>query len=292
MNTFWHWFVVVVTLASLAGCLWLLFANAKAPGGTDTGHVWDDDLREYNNPLPRWWLGLFVITVVFGAGYLVVYPGLGNYAGWSQWSSADQLDGDLAALQAKRDALFARFRDQDVAVLAGSADARSLGRELFLNNCAGCHGADARGALGFPDLTDDDWLYGGSAEAIVTSIAQGRAGVMPAFNGTMDAASVEALVTTIVRWSDASLAAETRAAGMARFRTTCIACHGPEGQGNPLIGAPNLTDGVWLHGGNPEQVRHSILFGRRGSMPAHQTLLSADEIHVIAGYVYGLSQVR
>ncbi len=289
MSGFWHWFVIVITVGSLAGALWLLFSNAKGKMTTeDTGHVWDDDLREYNNPLPRWWLNLFIITVIFAVGYLAIYPGLGNFAGQFGWTSDKQLAERLAEVQAKRDAVFAEFRGQEVGALASNAAALSLGRDVFLNTCAGCHGANAQGAVGFPNLTDGDWLYGGTPEAIVASITYGRNGMMPAFAGAIEPATVDALVDTVVHWNDPKLDPAVRAKGMAQYNITCMACHGPEGKGNPLLGAPNLTDTVWLYGGTRERVRESILNGRRGAMPAHEKLLDADEIRVVSAYVLSL----
>jgi len=290
LNSFWHWFIVVITVASIVGCLWLLLANAKAPGGADTGHVWDDDLREYNNPLPRWWAGLFVLTIVFAAGYLLFYPGLGNFAGRLHWSSQAQMQQRLDTAQAARHARYSDLSSLPLTALAGDDRARQLGRELFMNNCAGCHGADARGALGFPDLTDHDWLYGGQPEEILASISNGRSGQMPHFNAMLKPDRVEDLIRTLRQWSDPSLPAEVRARGMQQFSATCAVCHGSEAHGNMMVGAPNLTDAVWLHGGSYEQLRQTILFGRRGNMPAHRELLAPDEIRMVAGYVYGLSQ--
>lgn len=290
MSAFWHWFVIVITGVSILGALWLLFSNARGKMSTeDTGHVWDDDLREYNNPLPRWWLNLFVITVVFAIGYLAIYPGLGNFAGKFGWTSDKQLDERLSAVRAKRDALFAQFRDQDAGALAGNAAALSLGRDVFLNTCAGCHGANAQGAIGFPNLSDHDWLYGGTPEAVLASITYGRNGMMPAFNGAIDAETVDALAATVTHWNDTKLDPAVREKGMAQYNITCLACHGPDGKGNPLLGAPNLTDTVWLYGGTRERVRETILFGRKGAMPAHEKLLGADEIKVVAAYVLSLS---
>jgi cytochrome c oxidase cbb3-type subunit 3 len=290
MSAFWHWFVIVITVASMLGCLWLLFANARTTGGDDTGHVWDDDLRERNNPLPRWWLNLFVLTVVFGAGYLVLFPGLGNFAGTLGWSQRGQAQAALDAVNARRGELYARFRGHDVAALAADPAAHAVGRELFLRNCAGCHGADARGAIGFPNLADHDWLYGGTPETILASITGGRRGAMPTFNGALPADAVKVLAEFLPRWSDAHLDAGTRAAALRQYAITCAACHGADGRGNPALGAPNLTDDVWLYGGSRDQVRETILFGRAGNMPAHGDLLSADDIRLVAAYVYGLSR--
>lgn len=292
MSTFWSVFVIVITVLSIIGTLWLLFANARGnKTSEDTGHVWDGNLREYNNPLPRWWLNLFVITIVFSIGYLVVYPGLGNFAGTLGWSQTAQLDARLAQLQAKRAAAYARYVDQPLEQIAADPAAQSLGRELFLGNCAGCHGADARGAKGFPNLADRDWLYGGSPDTILASITHGRGGIMPPFNGAVGPDKLPDLVATISRWSDATLDPEVRKRGMAQYAITCIACHGPEGKGNPLLGAPDLSDNIWLYGGSAEAVRETILFGRGSParMPAHDALLTPEQIRVVGAYVYGLS---
>ena len=292
MSAFWHWFVIVITVGSLAAYLWLLFGNASRKPGepADTGHVWDDDLRELNQPLPRWWLNLFVLTIVFAVGYLALYPGLGNYAGRLGWTQQGQAQARLDAVQAKRRELHAQFAGRDFTALAQDAAAKSLGRELFLNNCAGCHGADARGAVGFPNLADADWLYGGTPDAIVASVTNGRRGAMPPFNGALSATAVDALTRFLPRWSDPTLDEGTRADALKQYNITCAACHGADGRGNPALGAPNLTDAVWLYGGSPQRVRETILFGRTGGMPAHGELLSAEDIRLVAAYVYGLSQ--
>jgi cytochrome c oxidase cbb3-type subunit 3 len=292
MSAFWHWFVIVITVASMIGCLWLLFANARrSPDATkDTGHVWDEDLRELNQPLPRWWLNLFVLTVVFAAGYLVFYPGLGNFAGTLGWTQGAEAQAALAAINEQRGAAYAQFKDRDFPALAADPTAQSLGREIFLRNCAGCHGADARGAVGFPNLADHDWLYGNRPEDIVASVSNGRRGAMPTFNGALPAEAVKVLATFVPRWNDPRLDNGTRAAGLRQYAITCAACHGPEGRGNPALGAPDLTDDVWLYGGTSEHVRQSILFGRNGNMPAHAALLSPEDIRLVSAYVYGLAQ--
>lgn len=292
MSGFWHWYIIALTVGSLIGCLWLLFGNARrSPDeAQDTGHVWDDDLTERNNPLPRWWMNLFVITVVFAVGYLALFPGLGNYRGTLGWTQEKQAAARLEEVTAKRAALHAQFRGREFAALAADAGAQSLGREIFLANCAGCHGANAQGALGFPNLADQDWLYGGEPETILATVTHGRHGVMPAFNGVLSADAVQNLVAFLPRWSDPRLDAGTRAAGMNQFATTCAACHGADGRGNPALGAPDLTDAVWLHGGSPDRVRETILFGRSGNMPAHAALLPEDDIRLVSAYVYGLSR--
>ena len=289
MSTFWSIFVIVISVAMMVGCLWLLFANARGKPGESTGHVWDDTLREYNNPLPRWWLNMFVLTVIFAALYLIAYPGLGNVQGMLGWSSHQQMQQRLDQLTAKRQAVFAALKGKDIVALSTDASALSLGHAVFLNNCAGCHGADARGAVGFPNLTDTDWLYGGTPDRIVQTITNGRHGVMPSFKAILKPEQLQVLLDFVPYWSDPQLPAARREAGMKQFMATCAACHGADGKGNQIIGAPNLTDSTWLFGGGRERVRQTILGGRQSAMPAHQQILSTDEIRVVAAYVYSLS---
>ena len=292
MTPFWHWYIVVIVVASLAGCVWLLFANARGTPGESTGHVWDDDLREYNNPLPRWWLNLFVLTIIFAVGYLALYPGLGTMRGELGWTSKKEMQQKLAALTAQRQEKFAALKGMDVAAMSKDPTALSLGHAVFLNNCAGCHGADARGAIGFPNLTDNDWLYGGEPDTIVQTITNGRHGQMPPFGAVLTPDQLNALVAFVPYWSDPKLDPAVREAGMKQFAITCAPCHGPDGKGNHLIGSPNLTDNIWLYGGGRNTVRQTITNGRGGQMPAHQDLLSTDEIRVVAAYVYSLSHTQ
>jgi cytochrome c oxidase cbb3-type subunit 3 len=292
MSVFWSVFVVVITIASLVGCLWLLFTQSRGKTGPETTHTWDDDLTEYNNPLPRWWLGLFILTVVFAAGYLVFYPGLGNFAGKGAWTSKSEMAANLAKITERRTAQFARLSGKSVAELAGDPGALALGRSVFLGNCAGCHGTDAQGAIGFPNLADHDWLYGGEPDTILKTIEGGRSGQMPALLSSLSAQDVDALLDFVPYWSDPELSPKHREAGMAVFSRLCFACHGPEGKGNVALGAPNLTDDTWLWGGRKEQIRETILFGRKNFMPAHDALLSKDEARMAAAYVYSLSNVE
>ncbi len=292
-SSFWDIYITVLTLGSVIACAVLLKMQSarKVSGGSKetTGHTWDETLGEYNNPLPRWWLVMFVLSVLFALGYLAFYPGLGNFAGRLQWDSNAQMQQQLAQVQAARNQRYAEFFGKPLAAVAVDPAARALGRGLFMNNCAGCHGADAQGALGFPNLADRDWLYGGTPETILASIRDGRAGQMPNFNAVLKPEVVGDLVSTLARWSDPKLPADVRERGMRQFSYTCAACHGPDGRGNPAIGAPNLTDTIWLHGGSYEQLRQTVLFGRHGNMPAHRDLLTSEEIHLLAAYVYGLS---
>jgi cytochrome c oxidase cbb3-type subunit 3 len=289
----WSWFIAITTVVSLIGLFVFARINAtrRAPGqsGTETsGHVWDEDLQEYNNPLPRWWLNLFYLTVIWGALYLVAYPGLGTFKGLLNWTQQDQYEREMKAADDKYSPLFDRFAATDLDTLAKDPQAVQVGEHLFASRCAACHGSDARGARGFPNLRDDDWLYGGGGDAIQASIAKGRQGVMPPWGPVLGAdgvASVTAYVETLSgRPADAALAAK----GGEIFKTNCVACHGPDGKGNQMLGAPNLTDDIWLYGGSPERIAETITNGRMGQMPAHEPLLGDKKVHVLAAYVLSL----
>ncbi|QAZ40795.1 cytochrome-c oxidase, cbb3-type subunit III [Methylibium sp. Pch-M] len=288
----WPLFIAIVTIAGLAACLVLLFIASRRKvmaGDNTTGHVWDEDLRELNNPLPLWWMGLFVLTVLFGALYLVLYPGLGTNPGQLRWTSQTEYEAEMARGRAQVEPLYERFTAMSAADLARDPQARALGERLFINNCAQCHGSDARGSKGFPNLTDADWLHGGSPEQIAQSIAQGRQGMMPpmaaAVGSADDVRNVANYVLSLSGSPHDSIAAQI---GRTKF-TACAACHGPGGKGNPALGAPNLSDRIWLHGWGEEAVVRMINEGKTNLMPAHAGRLSDAQIQVLAAYVWGLS---
>jgi cytochrome c oxidase cbb3-type subunit 3 len=289
----WSVAIAVVTIVSIAACAVLLKSlstRRTAKDAQTTGHVWDEDLAEGNYPLPRWWIWLFYITIVFSLVYLALYPGLGTYAGWLGWSSAGAHEAERRQAEAVYGPLYAKFAAQDLKQVAADAEARAIGQKLFLNHCAQCHGSDAGGARGFPSLRDSDWLYGGDPETIKASIANGRNGIMPplgpAVGGEEGAKELAHYVLSLSgRQHDAGQAAR----GKARF-AVCAACHGPEGKGNQQLGAPNLTDAVWLYGSGEAVIVETIVKGRKGEMPAHKPFLDEARIHLLAAYVYSLSQ--
>lgn len=295
MSSGWHWWVVALTLGNILACWWLMSWSAgqgdDSKDANDTlDHVWDENLRERNQPLPRWWLMLFNLTIVFSIGYLVLYPGLGNFGGTLNWTQLDQYRSERDSVDEAYAQMFNRLSGMPWDLLAASEEARRVGANLFAGHCATCHGADGGGAPGFPSLKDNDWLYGSDYDTIVTSIAKGRNGMMapmgPALEGM--GVSVDDMVEKVKSLSDAphDPAAAARAqAGWA----LCMACHGPEGGGNPALGAPNLTDGIWLYGGSDPAVAQSIRDGRNGQMPPHDVLLTEQQIKVLAAFVGGLS---
>jgi cytochrome c oxidase cbb3-type subunit 3 len=305
MSQFWSLWIIILTVANILGCLWLIRWTMKrrageAAQGDVTGHTWDGDLQEYNNPLPRWWLWLFYFTLVFAAGYLALYPGLGKFGGFLGWSSGNtlgaegsQYQGEMAAAAEKYDPIYQQYAAVAVADLASNpeyAEAREMGKRLFLTYCMQCHGSDAGGVRGFPNLTDDDWLWGGSEEQIRVSIAAGRNGVMPA-HGHLDDATIDNLANYVASLSGRNADATKVAAGQQAFTSSgCVACHGMDGKGNQILGAPNLTDSTWLYGASLGTIKQSIKGGRNGIMPAHQELLGDDKVHLLTAYVYSLSQ--
>lgn len=292
---FWQVWIIALTLGGIAFCLLLLLSQKRAHKPQkgekidDTGHVWDDDLRELNNPLPRWWLQLFYITIVFGLGYLALYPGLGSYAGMLGWTSHGQYTAEKDAADQQLKPMFDRYAAMDIPALAKDPDAKAIGQRLFLNNCSQCHGSDAGGQRGFPNLRDNDWLYGGEPQNIETTITGGRQGMMPAWGPTLGEQGVKEAVNYVLSLSGAPHDDALATAGKARFDTTCAACHGPEGKGNQALGAPNLTDKTWLYGGSERDVTETVTNGRHGQMPAWGERLGPARVHLLAAYVYGLS---
>ncbi len=292
MTSFWSMWIIVLTSITIVGITWILFANRKReqqPTDKTTGHVYDG-IEELDNPIPAWWFYMFVITIVWAIGYLILYPGMGNFPGVLGWTQIGQYDREVAAADERFRDMRDRYMALSVEEIAADPKVRKMGMRMFGNNCAQCHGADAKGSYGFPNLSDGDWLYGGSPDEIKASITNGRQGTMPAWGdiiGDQGVTDVTAYVLS-VNGREADPAQAT--AGEKVFQTYCVACHGADATGNPAMGAPNLANGIWLYGGNAEQISHSVRAGRAGVMPAHKNTLSEDKIHILAAYVYGLSQ--
>jgi cytochrome c oxidase cbb3-type subunit 3 len=290
---FWSWYIIVLTVVSLVGTALFLRSQKTrklAPGekAEEMAHKWDGDLVELNNPLPSWWVNLFWITLIFSAVYLVLYPGLGSFKGILGWTSFGAYDTEIQEAKAKYDPVFNQYMGQPVEQVAASSEAREMGQRLFYTYCAQCHGTDAAGATGFPNLTDKDWLYGGEAETIKASIANGRAGVMPALGAALGQDGTKQVANYVLSLSGANHDAGMAASGKALFEANCAACHMPDGKGMAAMGAPNLTDKVWLYGGSEATIIESITKGRNGVMPAQQQALGEAKVHLLAAYVWGL----
>ncbi|EAR10288.1 cytochrome-c oxidase, cbb3-type subunit III [Reinekea blandensis] len=295
MSTFWSAYIFALTGITILGLVALIFLTRRMPGSSDpeetTGHSFDG-IEEYNKPMPKWWLNMFWITIFFGIGYLAWY-GIGNYKGLGNWSSAGQLAAETAAHEERYGEIFERFAQIPVEELKDNPQAVRMGQQIFINNCALCHGQTAQGYYGFPNLTDDDWLYGGSGEQIKTSLIQGRRGQMPAWKDTLGSTGVAAVTEYVLELSGNEHNAELAANGEVIYSQMCSACHGPDGTGNIALGAPNLTDNIWLYD-NPEldlkqDITLTLNNGRAGNMPAWEDILGSEKVHLLAGYVYSLS---
>jgi len=290
-------FIATVALANIGAVLWLIWWTARGSAKVapeQTTHVWDEDLTEYNNPLPRWWLWLFLLSIAFGLCYLAWYPGLGTFAGLGRWTQVSQYHQEDVAARQSLEQRFAAFKGKSLIALSNDLGAMGTAKNLFALNCAACHGSDARGAKGFPNLTDRDWLCGGSEETVYQTIAQGRDGLMPAWGTVLGHDGVENVMDYVLslsgRQPEVAASAEKLRAGKATFTTMCGACHGADGKGNPLMGAPNLNDRIWLDGGSLADIRETITNGRTNKMPAHLERLGETKVRLLAAYVLSLSQ--
>ncbi|MFZ2288643.1 MAG: cytochrome-c oxidase, cbb3-type subunit III [Halopseudomonas yangmingensis] len=291
MSNFWSGYIIVLTLITLGLILWLLLATRKGqrPGHTDEtmGHAFDG-IEEYDNPLPRWWFMLFIGTMIFAGIYLALYPGLGKWQGVLGWTQVGQYEREVERAEAQFAPIFARYSAMSVEEVAKDPEALRIGQRLFATNCSVCHGSDARGAFGFPNLTDNDWIWGGSTEQILATLRQGRQAVMPS-HAHLGEEAIRNTAGYVRHLSGLETDGVDLDAGKQVFQTVCMACHGMEGKGNPMLGAPNLTNDTWLYGSSMVQIQHTLRNGRNGNMPA-QAHLGDDKLHILTAYVYSLSQ--
>ena len=295
VNGFWGYYIAFVVLAGISWCLWLIFSQRKwlkpqTGKVEDTGHVWDGDLRELNNPVPRWWTMMYILMCLFGLGYLVLYPGLGAFQGTLAYTSAQEVKQDQAALDATVNPIYTRFAKMDIPQIAADPEAHLIGERLFLNNCAQCHGSDAKGSTSFPNLVEGDSMYGRQPEVLLATITQGRNGVMPALGAAIDARTAGDIAQYVRSLSGLAHDQIRSARGKPEYMNACAACHGPEGKGNKALGAPNLTDDVWLYGSSEATIVHGILNGRNNRMPAQEQTLTSEQIRLLAAWVWGLSK--
>jgi cytochrome c oxidase cbb3-type subunit 3 len=296
MPAFWHWFVAAGTILFVIWCVWIIAWSAKQ-GPKDisdqelVGHKWDGDLEEWNNPAPKWWLYLYFITIGWAVLYLIAFPGLGSYKGMLGWSQEAQYEQEMQEAAARYEPIYANLAAMDFADLVEQPDALKLGRSLYASYCTTCHGSDARGAVGYPNLTDGDWLWGNSEQAIVSTIMNGRMAAMPvlapALGGEQGIRNMVSYVRSLSGLEEPDADAMS---AQPMFLAICSGCHGANGTGNQAVGAPNLTDDTWLYGSSEDDVYTTITQGRNGMMPAHGELLGAERAKILAAYVYSLSQ--
>ena len=290
---FWSVYIAAVTLLGIGACMLLLWVTARkkvaARSDNSTGHVWDEDLTEMNNPLPRWWMWLFVLSTVFSLAYLLIYPGLGSYPGELGWSTRGEYVAEVERANKDLAPLYAKFTAQPPEQLAGDPAAMAIGERLFMNYCSQCHGSDARGSKGFPNLTDADWLHGGTPDKIAETVTAGRRGQMPplaAAVGTPD--DVKNVAHYVMSLSGSPHDSVRAALGKPKF-AVCAACHGADGKGNTALGAPTLGDDIWLHGWGEASIIAMVANGKINEMPAQADKLTPAQIQVLAAYVWGLS---
>ncbi|OUD13244.1 cytochrome-c oxidase, cbb3-type subunit III [Thioflexithrix psekupsensis] len=299
VSDFWDWFIIVPTLLGIAACFWLVWwqSGGERPedkdGAKTMGHVWDESLAELNNPLPMWWLNMFYITLVFGLIYLILFPGLGSFKGILGWTSTNQYQMEVDSAEAAYGPIYAKYATLPVEELVKNQDALQIGERLFLTYCTACHGSDAGGNPGYPNLKDGDWLWGDSPQAIKTSIAKGRNAVMPdAKTNNLQPEEVDHVIEYVMQLSGREVNAELAQKGQAVYGKVCVACHMPTGTGMHALGAPNLTDNIWLYGGSREAIKETVTYGRRGVMPAHGEFLGDAKVHLLAAYIYGLNKAE
>ncbi len=294
MPAFWHWFVAVGTIVFIIWCTWLISWSAKqGPANVAdedlVGHKWDGDIEEWNKPAPKWWLYLYFITIIWAVGCLVWYPGLGNFGGIGGWSQLGQYEEEMQNAAATYEPIYEEFAAMEFEALTNNPDALALGKSLFASYCTTCHGSDARGAVGYPNLTDDDWLWGNSEAELTATLSNGRSGVMPVLAPALGG---DEGIDNMVRYVKSLSGGEADAGAMSAqpmFVALCSACHNADGTGNKIFGAPNLTDDTWLYGGSNEKVRETIVNGRNGIMPAHGDLFGDNRTKILAAYISSLS---
>jgi len=294
-SNFWSYFIAITSLAGIVGLIILLIKCSSRKSGSDSdkvetmGHVWDENLEEYNNPLPAWWLYMFVLTIVWGIGYLIMYPGLGAFSGVLGWTQLNQLEAEMQYAEETYGPIYKKYQDTDLVSLSKDETALKIGERLYASYCTTCHGSDARGARGYPNLRDDDWLFGGEPENIKVSIMKGRNAFMPPWEAVLSENDIFNVTSYVEQLSGRIVDSLHASKGKEVFNTNCAACHGLEGKGNSMMGAPNLTDDIWLYGGSQKKIIESIIQGRNGIMPAHGEFLGEAKVHILSAYIYSLS---
>lgn len=286
---FWSGWIIVLTTVSLAGLLWVVlgvfFGKDK---GHDAAHepTWDGNLKEGDSAPPMWWFWMILSAMVFSVVYLMLYPGLGSFAGAFRWSQGGQLATNQQLYELEFEAARAELLQRPLGELAQDPVAMHAAERLFIDNCAACHGVDAAGqADHFPNLRDADWLWGGEAAQIEQSIRNGRSGVMIAWQAVLGDAGVTNVADYVLQLAAGSASEEH--AGRQQYMTLCVACHGPDGAGNQLLGAPRLNDDIWLYGGSREAIEYTLVNGRNGMMPAFEGRLDELQIKLLVAWLAG-----
>lgn len=314
MSSFWSAWIIVLTLGTLIALMILLRWNMKnftdVEEGESMGHSFDG-IEELNNPLPKWWTILFWLCFIWGFLYLALYPGLGNFKGLIGWQSSNQdvrslEESRLAVEQAREQGLnvrydrerrraeevygpiFQQYAQMSITEISQTPEALQIGQRLFLQNCAQCHGSDARGSRGFPNLTDGIFSWGGEPEHIYATLMNGRNAQMPAQLDALGEQGIEEVTEYVLSLSGRAVDRDLARAGEQKF-AVCAACHGQDGKGNIALGAPDLTDSAWLYGGSRNAIAETLRYGRNGVMPKWDEILGEDKVKILSGYVLSLS---
>lgn len=296
VSEFWSWYIIIPTVLGLVFCVVLIWTNGSSKDSAEKdatmGHVWDEDLEEYNNPLPKWWLNMFYITLVFAVVYLILFPGLGNFAGILGWSSTGRYDKEVADAETSFAPLYESYLATPVDQLVQNDDAMGTARRIYSTNCATCHGSDARGATGFPNLRDHAWQYGGDEAALKMTLTNGRRAAMPAWITVLGETGVDEVSEYVYSLTNEPVNPQYLEPGEQKYQAMCAACHGQDAKGNPALGAPNLTDNVWLYGGSLGAIKESLVKGRNGIMPAFNEQLNESEIHLLVAYLNSIGDPK
>ena len=289
MSSFWSGWIILLTAFTIAATTWLLFSNRYSSGkeGETTGHEYDG-IQEYDNPLPAWWLWMFVLSIIFGVGYLLLY-GLGNFSGVLGWTQDTQYEAEVSKADERYGPVYDKYAAMSIEDLSKDPQAIRMAGRLFNSDCSQCHGSDAKGGMGYPNLTDNDWLWGGDPEQIKATLVNGRQAAMPAWEAILKESGVHEVSEYVLKLSGQEYDAEMATAGEKQYNIYCVACHGAEGKGNTMMGAANLTDDIWLYGGTRSRIRETLVKGRNGQMPAQKDTLYPEKIHLLTAYVYSLS---
>lgn len=278
---FWSGWIIVLTCVSLATLIWLVFSVYFAPGANEHPEaepIWDNDLREGSNAPPLWWFWMLLAALVFSLIYLMLYPGLGSYKGLLNWSQGKRIVESYETYDTSFQEIRADIAASSLAEIQNDLDLMQVAERIFRRECSACHGPDARGQVSlFPNLMDIDWQWGSSSEQIEQTIRGGRRANMLAWQTILGDDAVDQVADYVANFSDS----DDSHPGKAVFQQSCAACHGLDGVGNPLLGAPNLADNIWLYGGDLETVRASISAGRNGVMPSFEKRLDDAQIKLL-----------
>ncbi len=287
-SQFWAGWIVVITVTSFLALVWLIVDIYRDGdlGGEVKDELWDETLREGARPAPVWWFWFILALMAVSVVYVMLYPGLGAYRGALRWSLGGQITERFADYETQFGARRRRILELSFAELAHDEETMRSAWRVFNNHCTSCHGRDAGGqAQQFPDLSDASWQWGGSEVQLSETIRAGRQAAMPAWQASIGEQGVRRLADYVLALAAGDDGSAAQAEGAGLFQQFCTACHGADGSGNPVLGAPALNDAVWLYGGSRADVMRSIAMGRNGVMPTFGGRLDETQIRLVAAWL-------